>query len=127
MANGASNMTTKNRKRKQSPPSRLRYEAANPTVSVRISQAFHEELEELKEMSGLSMGDILKAGLDKLKPDVEEAYDRGYVDGYEVAKEEFEVLAQCSRCGKAHLPVTGDKMKEVVARAFIGWYNKSCR
>ncbi len=64
--NGARRMITKNKKPKQLPPSRVRYEAANPTVSVRISREFHEELEDLKEMSGLSMADILKAGLDKL-------------------------------------------------------------
>ncbi len=127
MVNGASNMATKNRKSKQAPPSRLRYEAANPTVSVRISQAFHEELEELKEMSGLSMGDILKAGLDRLKPDTEEAYDRGYVDGYGVAKEEFEVFAPCGECGRAHLPVTSKAMKAAVAQRLTGWRANSCR
>ena len=120
-------MTTKSKKTKQVPPSRVRYEEANPTVSVRISREFHEELEDLKEMSGLSMADILKAGLDKLELNVEEIYERGYIDGYQVAEQEFKVLVQCSGCGKAHLPVTGDTMKEGVARAFTGWYNKSCR
>ena len=84
-------MTTKNRKSKQAPPSRLRYEAANPTVSVRISREFHKELEDLKEMADLSMADILKAGLDRLKPDTEASYERGLKDGYEVAEEEFRV------------------------------------
>ena len=59
-------MATKNKKDKRSPASRLRYEAANPTVSVRISQEFRDELDEIRETSGMSLGDILKAGLDQL-------------------------------------------------------------
>jgi len=73
------------------------------------------------------MADILKAGLDKLKPDVEEVYVRGYVDGYQVAEEEFTVFATCSGCGRVHLPVIGERMKAVAAQRLIGWSAKSCR
>ena len=64
--NGARRMITKNKKSKQAPPSRVRYEAANPTVSARVSQEIKEELDEIRETSGMSLGDILKAGLDQL-------------------------------------------------------------
>ncbi len=131
MINGASNMTTKNRKSKQVPPSRLRYETANPTISIRVSQELKEELEEMKEMSGLSLADILNAGLEKLKPDVDQFYDQGlkegYEMGYEIAEEEFKVMATCLGCGKAHLPVVGETMKAVAARMLMGWCAKSCR
>ena len=96
-------MTTNNKKTKPVPPSRIRYTEANPTVSARISQELKGELEEMKEMSGLSMADILKVGLDKLKPDVDQFYDQGLKDGYQIAKEEFKVLATCSGCGETHL------------------------
>ncbi len=59
-------MAIKSKKIKPVPPSRTRYTEANPTVSVRITREFHQELQELKETSGLSIADILKAGLDKL-------------------------------------------------------------
>ncbi len=124
MVNGACRMTTKNKKTKPVPPSRTRYTEANPTISVRISQELKGKLEDLKEMSGLSMADILKAGLDRLKPDTEEAYERGYVDGYGVAEEEFKVLAPC---GKAHIPVVGETMKAVDAQRLIGWRGRDCR
>ena len=127
MANAASNMTIKNRKSKKVPPSRVRYETANPTISIRVSQELKEELEELKIASGLSLADILKAGLDRLKPDTEASYERGYVDGYEVAKEEFEVFAPCGTCGRAHLSVVSEGMKAVAAQRLIGWSAKSCR
>ncbi len=87
-------MITKNKKSKQAPPSRVRYEAANPTVSARVSQEIKEELDELRLMSDLSVADILKAGLDRLKPDTEASYERGLKDGYEIAYEEFKVLTQ---------------------------------
>ena len=125
--NGACRMTTKNRKSKPVPPSRIRYVEANPTVSVRISQELKGELEDLKEMSGLSMANILKAGMDKLKPDVDQFYDQGLKDGYEMAEAEFKVLATCSGCGKVHLPVVGERMKAVAAQRLFDWTGKGCR
>ena len=120
-------MTTKSKKIKPVPPSRTRYTEANPTVSVRISREFHEELEDLKEMSDLSMADILKAGLDKLKPDVDRFYEKGLKDGYEMGEEEFKVLATCSGCGEAHLPVVGVRMKDLASQRLTGWTGRSCQ
>ena len=120
-------MATKNKNDKRSPPSRLRYEAANPTVSARVSQEIKEELDELRLMSDLSLGDILKAGLDRLKPDTEASYERGMLEGYEIAEAEFKVLATCSVCGKAHLPVVGERMKAVAAQRLFDWTSKDCR
>ena len=99
---------------------------ANPTVSFRISRGFHQELQELKEMSGLSMADVLRVGLDKLRPDVEQFYLKGYSEGYEHAEEEYKVLTTCAKCGRNHLPIAGDTMKEAAGQALKGWYSKSC-
>ena len=116
-------MTTR-KKVKRVPPARIRYETANPTVSVRISQELKEELDELKITSGLSIADILKAGLDRLKLDVEEIYERGYVDGYEIA----EVSRYWPRALVVErLICVGQGMMAVAARKLIGWSAKSCR
>ena len=120
-------MTTKHRRRKPVPPSRTRYEARNPTVSVRISQEFKEQLDELKLTSGLSFVDILKVGLDKLEPEVNQFYERGLSDGYDAAKLEFELMVTCSGCGRAHVPVAGEVMRAAVAQKMFGWTAKSCR
>ncbi len=120
-------MTTKKGKQKRVPPSRVRYEERNPVVSLRISREFHEELLDLQATTGMSMADILKAGLDKIQPDAEEIYERGFRDGYGVAREEFEVFAPCGACGKAHLSVTGPQMKGAVAQRLSGWNAKNCR
>ena len=45
------------------PPSRIRYEAANPTVSVRVSRDIHERIKRLKRISGKSLGDIVREAL----------------------------------------------------------------
>ena len=124
-------MTTKNKKSKRVPPSRFRYEKSNPTISVRVSQEIKEQLQELKITTGFSMSDILKVGLDKMKPDAEASYERGLSDGYEMGyqggKEQFEVMATCWGCGKAHVPVVGETMKAVAAQKLTGWCPKSCR
>lgn len=57
----------------------------------------------------------------------EEIYERGYIDGYEIAEEEFKVFATCYRCRRPHLPVTSVKMKEAVARAVTGWGGTGCQ
>ena len=120
-------MTPRKGKRRHLPPSRQRYEASHPTVSVRIPRELREELEELKQTAGLSMADILKAGLDKLKPDIEEIYDKAYGEGYAKAEEEYKVLVKCYRCGRRHLAVTGDRIKAAVDQALTGWYSPDCR
>ncbi len=78
-------------------------------------------------MSGVSMADVIQAGLDRLKPDTEQSYERGYRDGYEAAEEEFKVMATCHRCKRPHLVVTSAKMKEAVARSVTGWGSTSCK
>ncbi len=50
------------------PPSRVRYEKANPAVTVRISLELRDKLAELKEEHGLSLGDVLRIGLERAKP-----------------------------------------------------------
>lgn len=78
-------------------------------------------------MSGLSMADILRAGLDKPEPDTEASFERGMFEGYRIGKEEFEVLATRSGCGKAHLPVVGEGTKAVAAGRLIDRSARSCR
>ena len=125
--NDGSRMTTKKRKAKAVPPSRLRYESNNPTVSVRISQELKGELEDMRVTSGLSIADILKAGLDKLEPEVNQFYERGFSDGYDAGKQEFELMVTCFGCGRAHVPVAGEIMRAAVAQKMFGWTAQSCR
>ena len=41
-------------------PSRIRYDEKNPVISVRVSRELKAQLDEIRETSGKSLGDILR-------------------------------------------------------------------
>lgn len=125
--------------KKSAPPSRLKYEKSNPAVTVRISAELRKKLAELKEAHDLSLGDVLRIGLEKAKPDLDAAYERGrheaYQDGYEVysegydeAKEEYEVTYLCSRCRRRHMSINTDEEKKAAGQLMYeaGWHSTTC-
>ena len=83
---------------KHIPPSRVRYEKANPVVSVRISRELRDSLEEIQRLSGKSFADILRDGANRSKPLVKKSYERGYKKGQLDAKED----QLCWYCEKAN-------------------------
>ena len=132
-----SGSTDPRRKGKKSPPpSRLRYEKANPTVTVRVPSELREKLAELKEEHNLSLGDVLRIGVEKVKPDLDaafkqgefEGYEAGFYDGYDGAKEDYEVTYWCSQCRRRHMTINSDKEKEAAAKLMYqaGWYSTTC-
>ena len=114
--------------KKSVPPSRVRYEQAHPTVTVRISSELRERLDFFKEAHGLSLGDVLRIGLEKAEPDLDRAYGRGANDGYEEAKEEYEVTYRCRECRQRHLNITSDEEKKAAADLMYqaGWHSPDC-
>ena len=122
--------------KKSAPPSRLRYEKANPAVTVRISSELRAKLAELKETHNLSLGDVLRIGMEKAKPDLDAAYERGEFEGYEAgfdegyegAKEDYEVTYWCSRCRRRHMTITTDEEKKAAAQLMYdaGWQSTAC-
>jgi hypothetical protein len=136
------------------PPSRVRYEAANPAVTVRISLELRDELAKLKEEHGLSLGDVLRIGLDKAKPQldaahqqwekkgyqktkrpsqtkpqIDAAHQRGEEKGYQKGKREYEVTYWCAGCRQRHLTITTAEEKEAAANMMFraGWQIPDCR
>jgi hypothetical protein len=59
------------------PPSRRKYQLANPAVSTRISLALNARIEELVASTHLSKAAILRMGLEQ-GADLGDAYKRGY-------------------------------------------------
>ena len=81
------------------PPSRVRYEEANPAVTVRISRGLRDELARLKEEHGLSLGDVLRIGLQKAKPELAAAHQRGMKKGYcDALGECLGIVEHCKHC-----------------------------
>ena len=129
MVNGmVAGMATGRSKKRRTPPSRLRYEASHPTVTVRVTRELYDELADLKAAAGLSVAGVLRIGLDRTKASNEKAYWKGSADGWELAKQEYEVEYPCSICGKPDLSITTDVEK---ASAFYlmseaGWHHADC-
>ncbi len=109
-------------------PSRARYEKANPTVSVRVSSELREWLTRMKEWHDLSLGDVLRIGLEKAKPDLATARTRGFAEGYEMARDEYEVTYWCSGCRRRHLSIKSQEAKEAAAEMMYdaGWHSSAC-
>ncbi len=118
---------SKPRDKKSVPPSRVRYETANPTVSIRIPLALRDELVELKAESGLSMADFLRIGMEKSAPVIGAAYQRGLSDGHENGEDEFKVSYLCAHCDRRHSVTTAETKKAVDYQLYkMGWRDPSC-
>ena len=74
-------------KRGGPPPSRARYEERNPVVSVRVPADLSGELKVLQEQSGLSMMDILRAGLQRCSAPVGKAHSQGFLEALAILYE----------------------------------------
>jgi len=124
-------MASKQRKKS---PSRIKYDQANPIVSTRVPREIHSELRALKHTKGVSMADILKAGLGlyevKVRAEKEvkqEAYDKGWEKGNEEASDLYTVTYPCSKCGK-EMTVENDDEKKAIREFMInaGWSHGDC-
>src|SRR2546427_4636973 len=105
------------------PPSRLRYEKSHPAVTFRVTT---DELEKLRAMStktGLSLSQILKRGLGVLENKLEEAYNKGFEDGWG----RFE--APCNICSEPMLfdIKEEEKPKAILEKAFSDWCHTACK
>jgi len=68
-------------KKKHRPPSRIKYEENNPTVSIRVDREVKQQLDEFREKSGKSLGDILRGALQVQAPTTKEAFTHGIEEG----------------------------------------------
>ena len=97
---------------KHVPPSRKRYEARNPTVSVRVSAAIKARMEALRATTGKSMAAILLESLVAQEASAQEAYQRGF----KAASDRFRVVFPCVGCRKG-IVVDGEDRKALVVKA----------
>ena len=99
------------KRRTHRPPSKVRYDQTHPTVSVRVTRELYDQLEDLRERSGKSLGDILREALKQQAPSARKAYELGY----NAAKREFAVSYKCSVCG-GNMTVTTAGEKEAIGQ-----------
>lgn len=105
------------------PPSRERYNAKHPTVSIRVNEVVYYQLKKLREKSGKTLGDILREALKEQAPSVKDAYQNGFM----AARILCEVKYKCSRCGGT-LVVNSDEEKRAIAGYMKEhhWGHSSC-
>ena len=94
-------------KSKQKPEWRVRYDTANPILSMRVTEEILRMLREVTKMTGMSYADVLKIGLGiaevKMKPRAkvwQEAYDEGKIAGHTLAVSVFMITYACGKCGE---------------------------
>ena len=111
-------------KRAHRPPSRERYDASHPVVSVRVSPELKTKLDEIRDQTGKSYGDVLREAADVQEESTGIAYEQGWHD----AQEKYAVTCPCSVCGetiwvqsKAERRAIAGYMKE------LGWHHSGCR
>src|SRR3989304_2007661 len=102
------------------PPSRVRYEAANPTVSCRVPKEVYDRLQVIRRTEGRSFADVLKIGLGILEVRAKEegeirkqSHREGYKKGYAEAEGLYKVVYPCNVCWKP-LEVTSTNAKAAV-------------
>lgn len=123
-------------KKRNPPPSRVRYERSHPTVTIRVDSELYEQLQEMRSTGGFSYAEVFRAGLDKaslvvgkaLEEARQEGYQEGLAEGSEAAKRKYSVGYYCARCKRKHLIIVHDKEKAAAARLMFdaGWHSPRC-
>ncbi len=110
-------------KKKQPPPAKIKYDKSHPIISIRVSYDLKEQLDEIKEMSGKSIGDILREAVGVQSKSVKNAWNHGH----SLAKSMYGVRYKCSVCGGDMIIDTADE-KKAAAKLMreAGWKHTSC-
>ena len=85
--------TSRGGKRRVPSPSRQRYDAKNPVLSIRLTADLRAALDDLRRKGDVSIADILRAGLGLMSPPIEEAYTNGFT--YALAEIYLRVCDSC--------------------------------
>lgn len=121
------------RKSKRS-PSRIKYEQGHPTISCRTSKELKERIDAVKKAEGISNSEIMArgAGLSEVKAKSkeeirQEAFYKGYGQGFITAKNRYSVTYQCSGCGQPMVVNTTEE-KEAIKTYMRehGWGHAEC-
>ncbi len=126
--------------KRHQPPSRLRYEAANPVIGVRLDRATYERVLKLREATGLSFGALFRDALGVVEKDaevicqhargegVEIGRNIGRNEGYKEALAKYRIVYVCSDCEEEIPVLAGSKSAAAACDALteLGWGHASC-
>lgn len=114
-------------RKKHVPPSKKRYDEQHPTVSARVPRELYDQLQQLKELSGKSLADVLKEALGAQGPSTRAAYNQGLVAGRREAEQRYRVNYRCRVCGGT-LTIQSREEKEAISDYMRerGWAHSAC-
>ena len=112
-----------NTERGHKPPSRVRYEASHPTVTVRLSAEVHKRLLKLCQTTGKSPADVMREAVGVQEVSAGSAYQKGSQD----TKALYAVTWKCPVCGK-DVTARAEQSKKLAGEylAQLGWKHGEC-
>lgn len=126
------------------PPSRQRYAANHPALTVHFDLDLYKKVVELRERSGLTLNQLVRQALGSVEDHVAAiqgaayqrgfdvgkgiGYDHGYYTGYDAAKGEYGLAIACEVCDEpidilADAPIAERALELLRAQ---GWGHKAC-
>lgn len=109
-------------------PSRKRYEASHPVISVRVTKQIYDQLQEARQ-NGQSYGDVLRVGLRIQKTNLQPLQEK--IESLELENLKLDELVEkrsvrypCYLC-KRSLAVESEQEKEVCLQALRGRFHHS--
>lgn len=105
------------------PPSYVRYQKEHPPITVHLTREIRSLLDDIKEKSGMSYGRIIKGIIENDLTHVKRtralsksSYEKGYIDGYDLAESEWRIWYYCSVCGKPMYVKPEDKSHNAIIK-----------
>lgn len=110
-------------KKKHQPPSKIRYDNTHPIISIRVDQETKRKLDDLRNMSGKSLGDILREAL-KIQT---ASTNNAFIKGENAGKAKYGVSFKCSGCGGT-IWIDNPELKKAATQIMerYGWGHVEC-
>jgi hypothetical protein len=111
------------------PPSRIRYEQNNPTISFRVDRDTYDLLQQRLKDLGVSFAGFVKESLGLIHADIDEVKQAAWDEGYSQAMEEYQSWYFCNICGKRiDMKPNSDSHKAMIGyMKDHGWAHAGCR
>ncbi|MFC1861566.1 hypothetical protein ACFLYL_04790 [Chloroflexota bacterium] len=112
------------------PPSRLRYENNNPTISFRVSREVYDKLKAHLARRDVSFANFVKESLGVQQtqiPDVGKIKQAAWNEGYRKAKATYEICLSCSICQQPITVRSNSQMHKAIIDHLEGlWSHGNC-
>jgi hypothetical protein len=130
------------RKKKQQPPSRMRWASLHRSIGVCVDLPTYDRLMAMRVQSGLSFGMLFKQAMGVIEKNIGLAWKLGEAAGfargrklgtaegeeigYAKAAKDYRLTFDCSICGEAIEVRFGEEAARAAVAALAGWRHTAC-